>query len=235
MAPLLLGKSGALYGTTFEGGANECAESGIIINCGTVFELIPPPQAGGSWTENYFSMGPQSSHGGAYINAGLALDQTGKLYAAATVGGTGGCLDTFGFIGGCGAVFELSPPAQSGGRWRSEIIYNFTGVADGGLPVSSLLSEGGNLYGVAPGGGDKGFCRVQIDAAIANGCGTVFQLTPPATGSGTWTETTLYQFADESSGSEPWGGITSGGNGNFFGTTAAGGTAGLGTVFEVTQ
>ena len=40
--------SGNLYGTTFHGGAlSSNSNPG-----GTVFELMPPPTAGGSWTES---------------------------------------------------------------------------------------------------------------------------------------------------------------------------------------
>lgn len=235
MAPLLLAKSGVLYGTTDVGGPPECGYSdGDAVGCGTVFELIPPAQPGDAWTEDYVTIGPQNSHGGAFITGGVALSAKGNLYVAANIGGSGDCQDTTGFTAGCGVIYELAPPTASDTKWRSAIIYNFAGLPDGGLPVSTLLIEGGNLYGVAPGGGDEGFCRVTVDQVIANGCGTVFELTPPSGAASQWAETTLYRFPAGSNGSVPKGSLISNGIGGFYGTTAAGGTAGYGTVFEVT-
>ena len=51
-AGLISDASGALYGTTVYGGANN--------NAGTVFKLMPPGVAGGAWTESVlhsFSVG----------------------------------------------------------------------------------------------------------------------------------------------------------------------------------
>jgi hypothetical protein len=46
-ADVILGANGVLFGTTYDGGVTGCATSG----CGTVFELTPPTQPGGAWTE----------------------------------------------------------------------------------------------------------------------------------------------------------------------------------------
>src|SRR3984893_15974652 len=40
-AAVLIGKNGVLYGTTYMGGANQCATSLGVYQCGTIFELIP--------------------------------------------------------------------------------------------------------------------------------------------------------------------------------------------------
>jgi hypothetical protein len=42
-------KQGNLYGATTGGGPSTCAPFGS--ECGTVFQLSPPAQKGGSWTE----------------------------------------------------------------------------------------------------------------------------------------------------------------------------------------
>lgn len=47
------------------------------------------------------------------------------------------------------------------------------------------------------------------------------------------TETVLYNFTGNPDGSESGARLTPDGNGNFYGTTGAGGTAGYGTVFEI--
>ena len=65
----------------------------------------------------------------------------------------------------------------------------------------------------------------------ASGYGTVFQLAQ-GTG-GAWTETVLYSFKNGNDGAYPASGLVLNSNGVLYGTTYGGGTAGLGTVYEV--
>jgi len=99
------------------------------------------------------------------------------------------------------------------------VIYNFgTTSTDPTEPDNpGILAQGrdGNLYGTTPTGG-------------ANGYGAVFQLTPAGT------LAVKYSFTGFSDGGTPHGGLTLGTDGNFYGTTSAGGTAGYGTVFKIT-
>jgi uncharacterized repeat protein (TIGR03803 family) len=147
-AGLIADTSGALYGTTGNGGVDQ--------NYGTVFQLKPPARSGGAWSQTVlyrFTGGD-----GAYPSAGLIFDGAGALYGVASGGGTD---DN-------GAVFKLTPPAQSGGAWNETILYSFAG-ADGALPVGGLISDAsGALYGTALTGG-------------AYNQGTVFKLAVPAT------------------------------------------------------
>jgi len=97
---------------------------------------------------------------------------------------------------------------------------NFTG-SNGSNPLFAPLVQGtdGNLYGTASAGG-------------AHSQGTVFKITPSGT------LTTLYSFCAKSNctdGSAPYAGLMLGRDGNLYGTTEAGGTSGLGTVFKITQ
>jgi uncharacterized repeat protein (TIGR03803 family) len=65
----------------------------------------------------------------------------------------------------------------------------------------------------------------------ANGEGTVFKITPSGT------LTTLYSFCSGSGcpdGANPYDGLVQGTDGNFYGTTYAGGANFFGTVFELT-
>ena len=79
------------------------------------------------------------------------------------------------------------------------VIYNFTGQADGGQPGGNLIADpSGNFYGTTTIGGD-------MSCPTGQGCGTVFKLSP--SGGGNWTETVLYAFTGGADGSQPIGGL----------------------------
>ncbi len=93
-------------------------------------------------------------------------------------------------------------------------IYTFTG-GDGANPHAGLIADAaGNLYGTTVYGG-------------ANGNGTVFKVTP------TGSETVLYSFTGGSDGANPEAGLIADASGNLYGTTANGGSNGVGTVFKL--
>ena len=72
------------------------------------------------------------------------------------------------------------------------------------------------------------------DVNAVYGCGTVFQLTPPATLGGAWTENVLHSFSNENGdGAYPVAGLALAATGVLYGTTSAGGSAGKGTVFAI--
>jgi len=58
----------------------------------------------------------------ARARAGLVSDPVGNLYGTTAGGGTQSC--DAGYTG-CGTVFELSPPLQTGGEWTETVLYNF--------------------------------------------------------------------------------------------------------------
>jgi uncharacterized repeat protein (TIGR03803 family) len=225
-AGVVLGKNGVLYGTTAYGGSS--ANGGY--GWGTVFELAPPADPGGAWTESVLYSFKGGSDG-AYPQASL-LYTNGVLYGTAYTGGVAAC----GSAGteGCGVVFELKPKA--GGKWKESVLHTFTGGNDGGLSSAALIVKNGVLYGTTS----------QEDSYYDNngdcnwGCGTVFELAPPASAGGAWTETVLYHFQPAATppgysydGSAPVGGVVFGPNGALYGTTAYGGPFGTGTIFEL--
>jgi len=148
--------------------------------------------------------------------AALVADKAGNLYGTTYSGGADASCS-------CGTVFELSPPVTPSGAWTETILHSFRGSPnDGESPYNTLIfDKQGNLYGTTYGGGE------------VNGGGTVFELSPPASGGGAWTETNLYAFpSDQSQGVWP-GKLTFDGVGNMYGTTVIGGKFNAGTVFQL--
>jgi uncharacterized repeat protein (TIGR03803 family) len=153
---------------------------------------------------------------GALVDQGLTFDAAGNLYGAAVLGGNG--VDT-------GVIFELTPKA--GGGWTDKVLHQFGPDNDGSEPNGGLVFDpAGNLYGTTLYGGAWGY-------------GTVFELTPTATG--VWTETILHSFKRYKGldGLNPKAGLVLDAAGNLYGTTdvGAGSSCGVpdacGTVFEL--
>src|SRR5579859_1707807 len=106
--------AGNLYGATTYGGANNCPGVG---ECGTVYQLQPPPQKGKPWREKTLYVFKGANHNdGSSPSGGVLMDQAGNLYGTNAYGGTGKC-QLFGSRTGCGTVYELTPPKQEGGSW----------------------------------------------------------------------------------------------------------------------
>jgi uncharacterized repeat protein (TIGR03803 family) len=152
---------------------------------------------------------------GAYPEAGLIADSNGNLYGTTRAGGASGV----------GTVFELMRPATAGGAWTETVLHAFTGGSDGAHPEAGLIADSkGNLYGTTAGGGGSGF-----------GSGTVFELMPPATAGGAWTETVRHAFTGGSDGLYPIAGLIADSKGTLFGTTMLGGSSNVGTIFLLTS
>lgn len=214
-------KSGNVYGTTVTGGAH---------GSGIVFELSPPAQAGGDWTETVvFNFGDNPAAGGSPGVTGqggtVILDKEGNLYGTAPggVSNIGGVLPS-------GVVYELSPPAGGSGEWTAQALYTFLNdpsepTALRGPNGAVVFDKNGNLYGIAYGGG-----------TYSNG--GVFELSPPAQAGDEWTMTAVYSFNNSSEAAQPWGpgsnaSLIVDGKGNLYGTTQYGGAASSGTVYEL--
>jgi len=101
----------------------------------------------------------------------LIADAAGNLYGTTQAGGAPeSCNRPY----GCGTVFQLTPSGSL------NVLHIFTG-SDGASPpagLSLIADAAGNLYGTTSGGGAGTGC-------IGGGaCGTVFELTAPASFTG---------------------------------------------------
>jgi uncharacterized repeat protein (TIGR03803 family) len=152
-----------------------------------------------------YSFGAQSNDGYA-PEAGLALDAYGNLYGTTTDGGL--------YSGG--TVFELIP--SKSGSWTENILYNFGEGTDGSTPVAGVtLDASGNLYGTTSTGGEYGY-------------GRVFELKKASS----WSEAVIHDFENLDDGATPYAGLIPGPAGVFYGAATDGGSAGGGTVFQLT-
>lgn len=152
MGRVVFGPNGAMYGTTLQGGSDNC-----LFGCGTVYKLQQPcvdTGCAGSVTFPYLFTGGGDGRYPWFVDP--VFDQAGNLYG--TTGGGGSAGD--------GAVFKLTP---AGGGWTESVIHDFTG-GDGVSPESGVIFDSaGNLYGTTLLGG-------------LYGDGTGFRLTPSGSG-----------------------------------------------------
>ena len=195
-AGVIFDKAGNLYGTAISGGTLPDA-------AGTVFELMHT--SGGSFTPvalEDFGINAGRPYGG------VIFDGAGNLYGATSYGGPAAS----------GMVYELTP--QAGGGWAETVLYSFTGGADGGGPIGSLVFDSaGNLYGATTTGG------------LGSG-GVVYELMPQAGGG--WTEKVLHNFSNSKDGAGLMSGVILDGSGNVYGTTFRGGIGhGSGIAYEL--
>jgi uncharacterized repeat protein (TIGR03803 family) len=239
---LLRDKAGNLYGTT-----SSCGASGH----GTVFHLS---KSGTETVLHGFAGG--STDGAVPVYTSLLMDTKGNLYGVTDAGGSSNLgvvyklsrsgkltvLHSFagGSTDGCnpdgtlamdrhGSLYGTTTACGSSGDgivWKvsqkgsETVLHNFTGGPDGADPDGGVVIDiQGNLYGTTINGG-------------AYSAGTVFEVTPKASGS--WTEKLLHSFGKGNDGASPYAGLIFDASGNLYGTTSKGGAYGGGTVFEVT-
>ena len=206
--PVVLDSTGALYGVTSLGGT---------FNDGTVYKFTPSTKAGGTGTEEIlFSFGGGSLTSGITPVGNLVFDSSGNLYGVTNAGGS---------KNDDGAVYELSPEGKT---WKQTILYDFN--KDSGISPQAGMTwnpANGALFGTTTN-----------QNGLATGSGSVFQLQPPATKGGKWTESTVYQFVYANDGGYPAGRITRDANtGTLYGTASQGGLRNCdlfcGTVWQI--
>jgi hypothetical protein len=216
---LVLGANGKIYGTT---GVGPIGTTGIVFvttpssgETGVIAELQPETGA----------LGVNAT--GAYPVGALAQATNGNIWG----------VDQGGGAFGQGTIFEVSP--NKTGIYALASFACIEPNCNDGVEVAAGLVQGtdGNFYGTSWLGGTGAFGGGQYG-------GSIFRITPGVSGS----LTTLYSFctlSDCTDGQAPMGALVQGADGNFYGTTAWGGTGtacsngaqiilGCGTVFEIT-
>ena len=176
-----------------------------------VFKLTPPAAEGAAWTEASIFMFPDSS--GTPVGE-LTIDESGAIYGVTDA--SGGSIN--------GTVYKLTPPGGTQTNWTQTILGKFETSRTTANPNSGVLfGSDGQLYGNTLGG----------EGTLA--AGTTYQLTPPAGGTGNWTNQTLVQFKFKPAGGgqDPLGTLVLGSGGSLYGVTGAGGASDVGTVFEI--
>jgi len=245
--PLVFDQTGAVYGTTIDGGLRYgCGGPG----CGVVFKLT---QSGSSWIEQVLYQFAGGSDAQLPIG-GVIFDTAGNLYGTTQSGGSRGK----------GTVFKLTP---AGSGWTEQILYSFQGGTDGYYPQSGLIFDpAGNLYGTTVFGGTSSggtafelvwsgeawnhtvlynmtgnagpFASLYMDPA-GNLYATSYQDGLYALGSafkltaGSWTYSSLHDFTGGSDGQYPQCNLTLANNGKFYGTASFGGGSGHGVILEI--
>jgi uncharacterized repeat protein (TIGR03803 family) len=116
---------------------------------------------------------------------------------------------------------------------KERVLYRFTGIhLDGIQPQATLIADAeGNLYGTTTYGGNIRACENTNHQFF--GCGMVFELSPLGIPGGAWTETHLHIFSGNAGGAAPSSGLVLDQKGNLYGVTAYGGSAQVGTAYEL--
>lgn len=201
---LLQASDGNFYGTTIDGGNNNCASG--TNNCGTVFRVTP---AGTVTILHSFGAGASD---GLAPQGTLIQGADGALYGTTPSGGGGNC----GFQYGCGTVFRVT----LSGTTSTLSTFAVSSTADGHGPSPFLIQgKDGNFYGTTRSGGSY----------QCTSCGTAFKLSP----AGMRTILFSFGPVNENP-SDPGAGLTEGLDGALYGVTFSSRIAtGSGNVFKL--
>jgi uncharacterized repeat protein (TIGR03803 family) len=207
LAPPVLGTDGNFYGMTADKGDVTLCTVGNG-GCGVIYRITPAGK--------YEVLYTFDQTNGANPQGPLLLGTDGNFYGTARYGGS-----VNGVYNGNGVFFRVT----SSGIYTP--LYTFCQLQnclDGGQPMDGLVQgTDGNFYGTT------NCCGTHLNSNFFGG--TIFKMTPAGK------ITVLYDFCDQpncADGGNPVSGLMQGTDGNFYGTTQAGGENGNGVIFQVT-
>ena len=243
-AALVQGTDGTFYGLTSAGGANAQGTAFNITAAGTFtslhsFSAVTNTSSGSTNVEGAKPTAAliQGTDGNFYGLAGSGGANADGAFFQLTPGGTVTALHSF--VGGEGSGFGAALLQGSDGNFYGvaktaggngvggcfrltaggalTVLYSFDNL-DGQGPVGALVQDAsGRFYGVTGAGG------------VHSG-GTFFTVTSD----GTFNSLTSFGLISNADGSHSDAPLILAGDGNFYGTTNAGGAYGNGTVFKMT-
>jgi uncharacterized repeat protein (TIGR03803 family) len=226
----LLGQAGGVFELSPSGGgwaeqliyAADTRSGGLVmdaagnmfgITTSTVFELSP--NGNGGWIASVihtFAGGPDD---GSDPQGSLAFDRAGiSLYGSTYSGG----VKNFGTV----YMLRFRPKGKYQGTWTERILHSFKGYPnDGSGPEEGITSDApGLIWGTTENGGLYNYGTAFGVFGVSDGWGIRYREVP------------LWNF-DGADGAYPSGAPFLDSAGNLYGTTPAGGSSGLGVVFEV--
>ena len=221
----LVDRTGSIYGIAYSGGPSGPTGCAPFVGCGEVFKLTPPARWGDEWAKStVWAFNGLDGTGG--FNS-LSMDREGNLYGMTNEGGdsAANCPAPSGSPAGCGVAFKLERPRYGDGQWTQQILWNFSGNADGGYPADSALAfqRDGNLLATTSGTNNDSLGQF----------GAIVQLVRPHPHETAWRERTLFSFTNDANGAVPVGAVVRRG-GFWYGTTFGwSGVAAAGTVYRI--
>ena len=231
-AGLVQATNGHFYGTTALGGANNRGTVFTITASGKLTTLHSFDGSDGSQPEGGLTQSANGDFYGTTAFGGANNDGTvftitaeGKLTTVYSFNGIDGSQPRGGLT--LAANGDLCGTTWAGGTSNGGTIFCLTpnhpitplySFPDSAHPVALIQATDGDFYGATYDGG-------------ASGAGTVFKITPSGT------LTVVYSFCAQAGcpdGKNPDGGFIQATNGDFYGTTWAGGANNGGTIFQIT-
>jgi uncharacterized repeat protein (TIGR03803 family) len=210
VAGLVQDSDGNLYGTTL--GYDTIFAVDLASSCpSTVFKIT----TNGSLITLHSFTGANDGEG---VLAGLVRGRDGNFYGTTSGGGTNGG----------GTVFKITTNGALTTLYSFGTITNASGVPLDGGDAGAALVQGsdGTLYGTTAYGGTSSNGSVFAVNTDGTGFGTLYSFSPSSTNT-----SGFYEYGN---GGNPQAWLVQGSDGSFYGTTYAGGTSGLGTVFRLT-
>jgi uncharacterized repeat protein (TIGR03803 family) len=236
------GRDGKFYGISQSG--NGCCQGWFykISSTGVLTSLHAMAQSEGTNCSGV-TFGTDGNFYGTCVSGGLVNGNPGGTLIRVTPTGTVTVLHNFVEVGtttdGCS---PYSPPIQGidgsfygvtlgCGTFSAGTVYKLT-LAGAYTELYSFQGGPSDVqypYGGLVQGTDGNFWGMGYEGGAVDGNGGVFKITPAGK------ETLIYSFQGQGiDGQNPYGSLIQGIDGNYYGTTLAGGTEQFGTVFQLT-